>query len=148
MKALVIAGGLPQIELIKQLKERGIETLLADGSASAVARSFADKFFHVDVFDIEAIKSIAVNEKVDFLITVCADQVLLVVAEVSEALGLPWYIDYETAKKQAYQEAVLTFWSIITSNSLQRYVNFSNLVFLYVTNVYSYLSFALLSPVL
>ena len=64
MKALVIAGGLPQIELIKQLRQRGIETLLADGSPYAVARPFADKFFHVDVFDIEAIKSIAQTEKV------------------------------------------------------------------------------------
>ena len=98
MKALVIAGGLPQIELIKQLKERGIEALLADGSPAAVARPYADKFFHVDVFDIEAIKKIAVDEKVDFLITVCADQVLLVVAEVSEMLGLPCYIDYETCQ--------------------------------------------------
>ena len=96
MKALVIAGGLPQIELIKQLKARGIEALLADGSPFAVARPYCDKFFHVDVFDIEAIKNIAVNEKVDFLITVCADQVLLVVAQVSEMLGLPCYIDYET----------------------------------------------------
>lgn len=98
MKALVIAGGLPQIELIKQLKERGIEALLADGSPYAVARPYADKFFHVDVFDIEAIKSIALQEKVNFLITVCADQVLLVVAQVSELLGLPCYIDYETGK--------------------------------------------------
>ena len=98
MKALVIAGGLPQIELIKQLKERGIETLLADGSPAAVARPYADKFFHVDVFDMEAVKDIAVKEKVDFLITVCADQVLLVVAKVSEMLGLPCYIDYETCQ--------------------------------------------------
>ena len=98
MKALVIAGGLPQIELIKQLKERDIEALLADGSSAAVARPYADKFFHVDVFDIEAIKEIAVKEKVDFLITVCADQVLLVVAKVSEMLGLPCYIDYETCQ--------------------------------------------------
>lgn len=98
MKALVIAGGLPQIELIKQLKGRGIEALLADGSPAAVARPYADKFFHVDVFDMEAIKDIAVNEKVDFLITVCADQVLLVVAKVSEDLGLPCYIDYETCQ--------------------------------------------------
>lgn len=96
MKALVIAGGLPQIELIKQLKERGITALLADGSPAAVARPYADKFFHVDVFDIEAIMSIAISEQVDFLITVCADQVLLVVAQVSEMLGLPCYIDYET----------------------------------------------------
>lgn len=98
MKALVIAGGLPQIELIKQLKERGISALLADGSAAAVARPYADKFFHVDVFNIEAIKSIAINEDVDFLITVCADQVLLVVAQVSQMLGLPCYIDYETCQ--------------------------------------------------
>lgn len=98
MKALVIAGGLPQIELFKQLRQRGIETLLADGSPYAVARPFADKFFHVDVFGIETIKSIAQTEKVDFLITVCADQVLLVVAQVSEMLGLPCYIDYETGK--------------------------------------------------
>ena len=98
MKALVIAGGLPQIELIKQLKERGIEALLADGSPYAVARPYADKFFHVDVFDIDAIKNIALQEKVDFLITVCADQVLLVVAQVSEMLGLPCYIDFETGK--------------------------------------------------
>lgn len=98
MKALVIAGGLPQIELIKQLKQRGIEALLADGSPAAVARTYADKFFHVDVFDIEAVKKIALNEKVDFLITVCADQVLLVVAQVSEMLGLPCYIDFETGK--------------------------------------------------
>lgn len=98
MKALVIAGGLPQIELIKQLKERGIEALLADGSPAAVARPYADKFFHVDVFDMEAIKEIALKEKVDFLITVCADQVLLVVAKVSEMLGLPCYIDYETCQ--------------------------------------------------
>ena len=98
MKALVIAGGLPQIELIRQLKQRGIEALLADGSASAIARPFADKFFHVNVFDIEAVKKIAVDESVDFLITVCADQVLLVVAKVSEMLGLPCYIDYETCQ--------------------------------------------------
>lgn len=96
MKALVITGGLPQIELIRQLKERGIETLLADGSPYAVARPYADKFYHVDIFDIEAIKDIAISEDVDFLITVCADQVLLVVAQVSEMLGLPCYLDYET----------------------------------------------------
>ena len=98
MKALIIAGGLPQIELIKQLKNRGITTLLADGSPYAIARPYADEFYHVDVFDMEAIKNIAVEEHVDFLITVCADQVLLVVAKVSEMLGLPCYIDYETCQ--------------------------------------------------
>lgn len=98
MKAFVIAGGVPQIELIKQLKSRGITTILADGNPNAVARPYADSFYHVNIFDIPAIKEIAEKEQVDFLLTVCADQVLLVVAEVSEILGLPCYIDYETAQ--------------------------------------------------
>ena len=98
VKALVIAGGIPQIELIKQLKSRGISTVLADGSPNAVARPYADIFYHVDIFDIPAIRQIAEKEQVDFLVTVCADQVLLVAAEVSELLGLPFYIDYKTAQ--------------------------------------------------
>ena len=96
MKALVIAGGLPQIELLNQLKARGIETVLADGSDNCVAKDYADKFYQIPIFDINQVKSLAVSENVDFLITVCADQVLLVVAQVSEMLGLPCYIDYET----------------------------------------------------
>lgn len=99
MKAFVLAGGLAQIELLKQLKERGIVTILGDGGAAPLAKEYADGFYQVDIFDIEAVKKIAVDEKVDFLITVCADQVLLVVAQVSEELGLPWYISYDTAVK-------------------------------------------------
>ncbi len=98
MKAFVIAGGVPQVELIKQLKSRGITTVLADGSPNAVAKSYADVFYHVNIFDVPAVKEIAEKESVDFLLTVCADQVLLVVAEVSELLGLPCYIDYRTAQ--------------------------------------------------
>jgi len=98
MKGFVIAGGVPQIELIRQLKSRGIYTVLADGSEAAVARPYADRFYHVNIFDTAAIRKIAEEEKADFVITVCADQVLLVAAEVSERLGLPCYIDYKTAQ--------------------------------------------------
>lgn len=104
MKALVLAGGLPQITLIKELKERGVVVVLADGSESAIARPYADQFYKVNIFDIDVVKNIAIKEDVDFLITVCADQVLLVVAQVSEILGLPWYIDYETAKRVSDKE--------------------------------------------
>lgn len=98
MKALVVAGGLPQITLINQLKERGVETVLVDGSVTPLAKKYADKFYQVNIFDIESVKEIASQEKVDFAITVCADQVLLVVAQIAEELGLPWYVDYATAK--------------------------------------------------
>ena len=97
MKALVLAGGLAQIELVKQLKERGITTVLADGNPNALARPFADSFYQIALFDPEAVKEVALKENVDFITTCCADQVLLIVAQVSEMLGLPCYISHQTA---------------------------------------------------
>lgn len=97
MKALVLAGGLPQIKLINELKSRNIETLLADYYPNPVAKPYADHFFQISTLDVEAIADLTKREKVDFLITVCTDQALLTVAKVSEELGLPCYIDYKTA---------------------------------------------------
>lgn len=97
MKALVLAGGFPQIALIQELKKRGITVLLADYNENPVARPYADQFFQASTLDVEAITEIARREAVDFVITVCTDQALLTVAKVSETLGLPCYIDYQTA---------------------------------------------------
>lgn len=97
MKALVLAGGLPQIALIKELKKRGITTVLADYFENPVAKPYADIFYRESTLDIPAITRVAKQEQVDFLITVCTDQALLTVAKVSEELGLPCYIDYQTA---------------------------------------------------
>ena len=44
MKALVLAGGFPQIALIKELKSRGIFTVLADWNEEPVAKKYADKY--------------------------------------------------------------------------------------------------------
>ncbi len=98
MKALVLAGGYPQIALIKELKKRGCTVVLADYYANAIAKEYADNFYQVSTLDVDAITDVAVKEKVDFLITACTDQALHTVAFVSEKLGLPCYIDYETAR--------------------------------------------------
>ncbi|MBQ8747334.1 MAG: ATP-grasp domain-containing protein [Clostridia bacterium] len=111
MKALVLCGGLPQIALIKELKSRGITAILADMNPKVAAREYADKFYQVSVLDVDAIRAVAVEEKVDFLITVCADQVLEVVAKIAQDLSLPWYIDAETAEnvsKKSYMKQI--FW--------------------------------------
>ena len=77
MKALVLAGGLPQIALINELKKRGIVTVLADYFENPVAKEYADIFYRESTLDVEAITRVAKQEKVDFLITVCTDQALL-----------------------------------------------------------------------
>jgi len=96
-KALVLAGGYPQIALINELKKRGITTVLADWNENPVARAHADIYYRESTLDVEAIRRVARDEAVDFLITACTDQALLTVARVSEELGLPCYIDYQTA---------------------------------------------------
>ena len=111
MKALVLCGGVPQIALIKELKNRGITTILADMNDKVPAREYADRFYKISVLDIDAVRQVAIDEKVDYLISVCADQVLQVVAQIAEELGLPWYIDYETAEnvsKKSYMKKI--FW--------------------------------------
>ena len=118
MKALVLCGGIPQIALIQELKSRGITALLADMNENVVARPYADEFHKVSVLDVEGITDLAREQQVDFLITVCADQVLQVVAEVSERLGLPCYIDFATAEnvsKKSYMKRIFAENDVPTS---------------------------------
>ncbi len=111
MKALVLCGALAQIALLEELKSRGITTILLDMNEKVKAREYADKFYPVSVLDVDAVRRVAMDEQVDFILTVCADQVLQVVAQIAEELGLPWYIDFETAEnvsKKSYMKRI--FW--------------------------------------
>lgn len=91
-KALVLAGGLPQIVLIKELKRRGYQTILADYNEEPVAKQYADVFYRESTLDVDAIREIAKQNNVDLLITVCTDQALATVSLLSEELNLPCYV--------------------------------------------------------
>lgn len=97
MKALVLAGGFPQISLIQKLKKMGYFVELADWNENPPARKYADKYYQVSTLDEKAIEDIAIEDNISLLITVCTDQALKTVASVSDKLNLPCYIDKETA---------------------------------------------------
>lgn len=108
-KALVLAGGFPQIALIEELHKRGYQVLLADYNKEPVAKKYADKYYQVSTLDLESIEKIAREERVNFLITVCTDQALNTVSYVAEKLGLPCYIDHQTGlnvTNKAYMKGV------------------------------------------
>lgn len=100
MKVLVLAGGIPQLELMKRLRKKydGVEILLVDYLKHPIASDYADKFFNISTLDVDAVENVARDEQVDLIITVCTDQALNTVAEVSERLNLPCYIDAKTGK--------------------------------------------------
>ena len=118
MKILVLAGGADQIALIKELKLRGHEVVLLDYFENPPAKPYADKHIVASTLDIEAVEKYAKAEKVSLICTACTDQALLTVSYVSERLGLPCYIDYQTGlnvTNKSYMKKVLTENSIPTA---------------------------------
>ena len=110
MKILVLAGGTDQIALINELKYRGHYVILVDYFDNPPAKDYADKHIIASTLDQKRIKELAIREKVDLICTACTDQALLTVAYVSEKLGLPCYLDYETGlnvTNKSYMKGVL-----------------------------------------
>lgn len=110
MKILVLAGGADQIALINEFKARGHETILVDYFKNPPARPYADKHIVASTLDVERVKEIAIDQKVDLITTACTDQALLTVANVSEQLGLPCYLSYQTGlnvTNKSYMKNVL-----------------------------------------
>lgn len=119
MKILVLAGGSDQIALITELKKRGHEIVLLDYFENPPAKNYADKHIKASTLDIDVVLDIAKTEKVNLICTACTDQALLTVAYVSERLGLPCYISYQTAlnvTNKSYMKKVLEENSIPTSH--------------------------------
>ena len=110
MKILVLAGGADQIALINEFKARGHKTILVDYFENPPARPYADKHIVASTLDVERVKEIAIDQKVDLITTACTDQALLTVANVSEQLGLPCYLSYQTGlnvTNKSYMKNVL-----------------------------------------
>ena len=119
MKILVLAGGSDQIALITELRKRGHEIVLLDYFENPPAKNYADKHIKASTLDIDVVLDIAKTEKVNLICTACTDQALLTVAYVSERLGLPCYISYQTAlnvTNKSYMKKVLEENSIPTSH--------------------------------
>lgn len=98
-KALVLAAGVPQAVLAEKLRKRGYYVIMADYTKEPVGVYAADKFYCESTLNVDAIRKIAIDEKVDLIMTVCTDQAMLTVSALSEELGLPCYVSHETGLK-------------------------------------------------
>lgn len=118
MKVLVLAGGFDQIALIQELKERGHFVILVDYYDNPPAKYYADKHIVASTLDVAKVEFIAKVEQVGLICTACTDQALLTVAYVSERLGLPCYISYQTGlnvTNKSYMKEILVKNDIPTS---------------------------------
>ena len=96
-KALVLCATIPHTLLMKELKERGYHTIVADMNPNAPAVSDADEFICVSAFDKDAIAEAAREKSVDLVISSCSEQANSVCCYVGEKLHLPHPYSFETS---------------------------------------------------
>lgn len=94
---MVLAGGHDQAAFIRELRSlvEDVFIILLDMNTNVLAAKEADKMLQISTMDFEKVKQAAIDEKVDYIMTVCGDQPLLTVGVVSEELGLPCYLTKE-----------------------------------------------------
>lgn len=126
MRIIVLGGGSDQIALIKELKNRGHLVYLVDYLDNPPAKKFADHFFQISTLDEESIYELALKYGIELITTACTDQALLTMANVSEKLNLPCYLNAKTAKNvtdKAYMKKKMEENGIPTSKSVVLEIN-------------------------
>lgn len=121
LRILFLAGGYDQKIFILGLRQRGHYVILVDYTEQPMALEDSDKFYQISTLDVESVLQIAVKENVDLVLTACTDQALLTMAYVSEKLGLPCYLNYETARmvtNKVYMKQRMMAYNIPTPLSL------------------------------
>ncbi len=104
MKILVLAGGYDQIALMENLHKREHYVILVDYCENPPAKDYADKHYRVSTLDMKIVLNIAITEEIDLITTACTDQALLTVAYVADKMGLPSYINFDTARNVTNKE--------------------------------------------
>ena len=97
-KVLVLGGGLLQIPLIKNAKEKGFEVFLSDYYENPPGKRYCDKAKEISTFSVEDNYNYAKEEKIDHILTIGTDQPVFTAATVSERLGLPYPITEEQGR--------------------------------------------------
>lgn len=87
-KLLILGAGHIQAPVIQKAKSMGYYTIVADYASDAPGLKYADKAYLVSTIDRDAILSIAVEERVNGILTT-SDYPVNVVAYVANIMGLP-----------------------------------------------------------
>jgi biotin carboxylase len=86
---LIIAGGVYQLPLIEACRQRGLPTVVLDGSNTAPGLALADEGLTVDLVDHDAVIRVAREVKPCAVAAIVSEVAVTTVSAVANALGLP-----------------------------------------------------------
>lgn len=88
---LILGTNSGQLDLIKTMKKLGWYVIGCSNRSDEVGVKYTDKFYEVDIRDIEAVSKIATENHVDLVYSVSSDTAIKSVVEVSSKLRLPTF---------------------------------------------------------
>lgn len=86
--ALILGGGVWQLDLIRRVKELGYQTVVADISPDAPGSRLADVFVAIDTDDRQQLLDLARTHKVAVVLSDQSDRVVPMVGYLNGTLGL------------------------------------------------------------
>ena len=88
-KILMIGAGIGQMHLAEIAKARGLYLIVVTLKGDYPVISIADKVYYEDIFNKDAVLSIAMHENIDCVISDQNDLMMPTVAYIAEHMGLP-----------------------------------------------------------
>ncbi|MCR5439583.1 MAG: hypothetical protein K6F01_09160 [Selenomonas sp.] len=92
-KLLILAGASTHLKVVRQAKEMGIYTIVADylDVVDSPAKQIADEYWDVDINDVETLAKACRTNHVDGVLNYCIDPAQLPYQRLCEELALPCY---------------------------------------------------------
>ncbi|MGA1825568.1 MAG: ATP-grasp domain-containing protein [bacterium] len=103
MKKLMILGaGIYQVPAIKKAKEMGVYTIVLSYIATDPGLKVANKSYKVNTTDVKKVLEIALDEKIDGIMTIASEAASPIVNYIASKLNLPG-MDYELSRIISYK---------------------------------------------
>lgn len=92
MNRLVVIGSLHEnVELVAEAKRRGYYVIVCDGYENGPAKQIANKYYNIDVRDVDSISKICIKEKANGIIGSFSDLVFEQITKIAYNAGMKWY---------------------------------------------------------
>ena len=96
-KVLILGAGNAQIDAIEYCKGQGYKVYGCSYTDTDKGIPYLDEFKQINIIDAEAVAEYVKDNGIDLVYSVGSDLAMPTVAKVSEKLGLPHFVSYDTA---------------------------------------------------
>lgn len=93
MNVLILGTSAASIDVLESCRRLGFETFAISKNLNDAAQEYAEHFRQIDYTDKEKIHELCLGYKIDLIYSIGTDKALLTIAELSETLGLPCFIN-------------------------------------------------------